>query len=400
MFRPVRSLVLAALAAGALALPALGQTATPVSGMVGAMRPVSNHMGEMVAEAGAEGTGIEDALRFEPYQQLEEMFFRDDVVFLMRHGPTDWSKLDAKAVAPDDCANQRVMVEAGEARMRDLGTLLAVNEVLPSRIVTSQWCRNGQTVAALLDGFDRVDPAIREAMPVETDGGLNLLLSLEGSADVTPLRALVSSWEGDPARPGPLLVVSHYTNIEELTQFRVFEGEILVIDPKRDNLVLGYVRLKSAGPDVGHFADALASPLLDETQAFDMVERYYEALNTSDATLLGDVLSERWVLHGESPSVPERDAEDFLDELARYTDGIADVRFAVEDVFLAGDVITVRGTISGRHEGTLFGVPATGRAVEFGAIAVHRVEGGAIAESWQMADRATLMRQITDRAKR
>ena len=52
--------------------------------------------------------------------------------------------------------------------MRDLGTLLASNGVLPSRIVRSEWCRNRQTVEALLDGIARVDPALADAMPVET----------------------------------------------------------------------------------------------------------------------------------------------------------------------------------------------------------------------------------------
>jgi hypothetical protein len=50
-----------------------------------------------------------------------------------------------------------------------------------------------------------------------------------------------------------LLIITHFTNIEEQTQFTVYEGEMLVIDLKRDNRVLGYMRLRSAGRDIGHF---------------------------------------------------------------------------------------------------------------------------------------------------
>ncbi len=360
------------------------------------VRQISTHMGEMTVAAGSGDVEVSDSLRFEPYQQLEEMFLRDDVVFLMRHGPTDWSKLDEKDVAPADCANQRIMSPQGVTDMRNLGTLLAENDVLPSQIVVSQWCRNQQTLEHLFEGFDRVDPQIAANMPHETDPGLNLLLSLQGSKTTDSLRDRVSSWTGDPDRKGPLLVISHYTNIEELTQFRVFEGEILVLDPKRDNLVLGYLRLKSAEPDVGHFADALASPLLDQQQAFDMVNRYYDALNANDEAMFRAVLSDGWIERGESPSIPDQDAAGFMNEVTGVSSGLEGGRFEIDDVYLADDAVTVRGTISGRHTATLLGVPATGRAVSVGALAVHRISEGKIVESWQMVDWTTLMRLITE----
>lgn len=376
----------------------VGAALTIAAGMAHAQGPsvrqLSAHMGEMTMELGDSTREIEDALRFEPYQQLIDMFTRDDVVFLMRHGPTDWSKLDEREVAPTDCENQRVMSPEGEANMRDLGALLASNEIVPSEIVVSQWCRNQQTLDNLMAGFSEVDPGIAADMPVETTADLNLLLSLQGSQNVTDLRERVSSWDGHPTRSGPLLVVTHYTNIEELTQFRVFEGEILVLDPKRDNLVLGYLRLKSASPDVGHFADALESPLLNQGSAFDMVERYYAALNSRDEDLFEGVLSERWFVHGESPSRPTRDVESYLAEIETYTTGIPDAQFEIESLHFADDVVTVIGTIRGTHSNELFGYAPTGRSVEFSAIAVHRIADGAIVESWQLPDRLTLLEQI------
>ncbi len=358
------------------------------------MRQISTHMGEMSMSMEAQGREVEDRLRFEPYQQIAEMFTRDDVVYLMRHGPTDWSNLDMANVAPTDCANQRVMIEEGMNNMRDLGALIASNDILPSQIVVSEWCRNQQTVDSMMQGFADVDPAIAEEMPVETDPSLNLLLSLQGSPHVSPLLDRISAWDGHPTRRGPLLIISHYTNIEELTQFRVFEGEILVLDPKRDNLVLGYLRLRSAGPDIGHFADAIASPLLQEDKALDMVERYYEALNARDDELFEGVLAEEWFVHGESPSRPNRDVESYLNEIATYKEGIPDITFDIGSLHFAEDVVTVIGTLRGTHTGEIFGYEPTGRPVEFSAIAVHRLEEGVIAESWQMPDRLTLIEQI------
>ncbi|WP_299818933.1 ester cyclase [uncultured Jannaschia sp.] len=395
----IRAAVAVALTAGPFA--AFAQEAgtmaarTETNGMVGTVEQVSNHVGEMDVEVTSGTFEVDDVLRFEPYQQIEEMFLRDDVVYLMRHGPTDWSKLDRKDVAPSDCANQRVLSERGAEDMRNFGTLLAANDVLPSRVIVSQWCRNQQTLEYLLEGIGRVAPGAAADLPVRTDADLNLLLSLQGAKNTGALGRFISEWDGDPEREGPLLMISHYTNIEELTQFRVFEGEILVLDPKRDNQVLGYIRLRSAEPDVGHFSDALASPLLDEAAALDMVDRYYQALSENDVEMLTNVLSDRWVLHGGTASEPVQNVDDFLARIARYTSALADVRFETDDVHLADDVITVRGTIRGRHVGTLMDVPATGRDVAFGVMAVHRIEEGEIVESWEMADRASLMRQIS-----
>lgn len=248
--RPLRSILLAATAI--LVPVAVTAQNNPIpEPTTENMAQISTHMGEMAAEMTEVGTL--NTLRFEPWQLLDEMFLRDDVVFLMRHGPTDWSKLDIKDVAPTDCDNQRVMSPEGMEDMRSMGTILAANGILPSQIVVSEWCRNQQTLASLQEGFARVDVRIPDAIPVDVDPDLNLLLALQGAPNVTGLRELVEDWEGSEGR-GPLLLISHFTNIEELTQFTVYEGEILVIDPKRDNRVLGYLRLRTASPDVGHFS--------------------------------------------------------------------------------------------------------------------------------------------------
>jgi hypothetical protein len=222
--------------------------------MSGSVRKIDAHMGEMVVEMAAPVDNVaNDGLQFEPMDMLQDLF-RSDVVFLMRHGPTDWSKLDIKNVAPTDCANQRLLSAEGAEDMRTLGVLMAANGLHPSLIARSEWCRGQQTVDEFLAGAAKADADYARSVQVEVDPSLDLLLSLQGAPNVTGLRARISAWDG-VGKSGPLMIVTHFTNIEELTQFTVYEGEMLVIDPKRDNRVLGYVRLRSAGPDVGHFAD-------------------------------------------------------------------------------------------------------------------------------------------------
>ena len=220
--------------------------------MAGSVRKIDAHMGEMVVEMTPPVDNVaNDSLQFEPMDMLQDLF-RPGVVFLMRHGPTDWSKLDVKNVAPTDCANQRVLSPQGAEDMRTLGVLMTANGLRPSMIARSEWCRGRQTVEELLAGAAKADAAYARAMPVEVDPSLNLLLSLHGAPNVTALRERITNWTG-VGQSGPLLIVTHFTNIEELTQFTVYEGEMLVLDPQRDNRVLGYLRLRSASPDVGHF---------------------------------------------------------------------------------------------------------------------------------------------------
>jgi hypothetical protein len=212
---------------------------------------VTPHLGEMVADIGSTDRSERQTLRFEPLEMLDDLS-RSDIVLLMRHGPTDWNMRDLDGVAPRDCGHQRLMSPQGAQDMIDLGILLAGNGIRPSAMVSSEWCRATETHENLLKGFAVVDADYAAALPIQTDASLNLLLALQGAPNVTALRERVLGWDGGN-ETGPLLIVTHFTNIDELTEFHVYEGEILVLDPKRDGRVLGYLRLRSAGPDVGHF---------------------------------------------------------------------------------------------------------------------------------------------------
>ena len=122
-----------AIAATLVATPLFAQDLSGdlISDIAGNITRVSGFAGEMTVTMGSEDStrSVKEVLRFEPWQMLEELF-RDDIVLLMRHGPTDWSKRDPADVAPDDCENQRVMTEEGKQQMRELGILMVANDIL------------------------------------------------------------------------------------------------------------------------------------------------------------------------------------------------------------------------------------------------------------------------------
>jgi predicted ester cyclase len=74
--------------------------------------------------------------------------------------------------------------------------------------------------------------------------------------------------------------------------------------------------------------------------------------------------------------------------------GFPDLTIRIEDLVAEGDEVVWRVTAQGTHQGTFFGVPATGKKVAFGAQYTFRIEGGKIVERWSTIDRLSLLVQI------
>ena len=64
-----------------------------------------------------------------------------------------------------------------------------------------------------------------------------------------------------------------------------------------------------------------------------------------------------------------------------------DFRLHIEDIFGVGDRAAVRLRMTGTHTGQpLLGRPATGAKLSANAVFIYRVQGGRVAEAWQMVD--------------
>ncbi|WP_308916568.1 hypothetical protein [Jannaschia sp. LMIT008] len=241
----------AAVALSVLASVAAAQEAREMKGdgWSAAIAPVSGFTGEMTMTMESEtpqDMAVTEAIRFEPWQMLDELF-RNDIVFVMRAGPSDWDAPDDPEAGPMDCTGQRPLSNRGDDAMRQLGTLLVVNELRPGRILVSERCAAQQTYAALERGMLNLDMNALDGMTADLDPRLTRLGTRNGG-DGASLREVVMDWDGGEGE-GPLLVITHFDNVEAMTNFRIYEGEMLMVDPKRDGRVLGYLRLASATPD-------------------------------------------------------------------------------------------------------------------------------------------------------
>ncbi len=84
----------------------------------------------------------------------------------------------------------------------------------------------------------------------------------------------------------------------------------------------------------------------------------------------------------------------FKDTLAGFFRAFPDLNVTVNEQIAEGDTVATLKTFSATHDGDFFGVPASGKQVEFRVMEFMKVKDGKITDHWGMIDRPTLMRQI------
>jgi predicted ester cyclase len=79
-----------------------------------------------------------------------------------------------------------------------------------------------------------------------------------------------------------------------------------------------------------------------------------------------------------------REGSDFVGMMVA---AMPDFRLDIEDIFAVGDRAAVRLQMSGTHSGQpLLNRPSSGAKLSAKAVFIYRVQGGRIAEAWQMVD--------------
>lgn len=73
---------------------------------------------------------------------------------------------------------------------------------------------------------------------------------------------------------------------------------------------------------------------------------------------------------------------------------LSDLTVTIHDQVAEGDKVVTRKTISGRHTGTLFAIPATQKSVSIDVIDIVRVEQGRYAEHWGVNTLAAVLAQL------
>jgi predicted ester cyclase len=81
-------------------------------------------------------------------------------------------------------------------------------------------------------------------------------------------------------------------------------------------------------------------------------------------------------------------------EAADFRRGFPDVISTIEDLIAEEDKVVARWRSRATHQGDYMGIAPSGKEVEYTGISFYRIEGGKIAQSWNIEDQLGLMRQI------
>lgn len=128
---------------------------------------------------------------------------------------------------------------------------------------------------------------------------------------------------------------------------------------------------------------------LEENKA--LVRGFFAAIESGDFRVFDEIVAEDYNDHlaGQGRG---------RETLKRYFAGLhaafADLRLPISAMVAEGDKVAVLNAVRGTHRGDFIGLKATGREINAMAFQLYRIEGGQLAEHWEVADFATLMRQL------
>jgi steroid delta-isomerase-like uncharacterized protein len=122
-----------------------------------------------------------------------------------------------------------------------------------------------------------------------------------------------------------------------------------------------------------------------------LVGRFFAAVESGDYSAFDALVAENYDDHlaGQSPG-----RETLKSYFRQLRVAFPDIKLPISQMVAEGDRVAVLNSVQGTHRGEFLGIAATGRRVDAPAFQLYRIEGGQLAEHWEVADFATLLRQL------
>ena len=131
---------------------------------------------------------------------------------------------------------------------------------------------------------------------------------------------------------------------------------------------------------------AAGCPTTSEEENEAIARRWHEeAINGHDLGVLDEIVAED-VVHDAATFQEDRGPEWSRRVLGALFGGFPDVRHTVDEVLTEGDLVALRWTATGTHEGEFQGLEPTGGQATWTGIIVYRMECGRIAAVRSEAD--------------
>ena len=131
--------------------------------------------------------------------------------------------------------------------------------------------------------------------------------------------------------------------------------------------------------------------MLDKNK--ELVNRYYqEAMGNLSG--IEEVIAADFVDHHfppGTPAGPEGVRQFFTGVLGSV---FSDMRIDIDYLIAEGDKVDCHFALLAKHTGEFAGIPPKGNQIRCPAISTFRIEGGMLAEAWELFDSGDLMQQL------
>jgi steroid delta-isomerase-like uncharacterized protein len=127
-----------------------------------------------------------------------------------------------------------------------------------------------------------------------------------------------------------------------------------------------------------------------------LMRRWFkEAWNEGRIETVHELMAENAIGIGQDrPGVEIHGPTEFVGLVNRLRGAFPDIKIIIEDVFGAGDKVTVRWSAAMTHTGDQLGMPATNKKVQVSGISIAQIENGQIIRGWDNWDQLGLMQQL------
>jgi predicted ester cyclase len=125
-----------------------------------------------------------------------------------------------------------------------------------------------------------------------------------------------------------------------------------------------------------------------------LIRRFYEEVfNKRNLGAIDDFFAPDHIDHTLPPGLPVG-PEGTKQAIATMLEGFPDLHITIEDMIAEGDKVVIRFTTHGTQQGTLGGIPPTGKQVAISTIEITRIAGDKIMEDWGLDDRLGMLQQL------
>jgi steroid delta-isomerase-like uncharacterized protein len=184
----------------------------------------------------------------------------------------------------------------------------------------------------------------------------------------------------------PIFQKSHHIKQKQMNHLaskRIFATVVLIVS------VLFYFGCSSSGdskpevvkPDPVEANIKMYSHVWDEIMNKGKLELFNDSNFTKDV-----------VMHASPTDVVGIDSARAY--YSQFITGFSEIQFTIKDVFGQGDKLVKYWNFKGKHTGSFFGIPATGKSVDLDGTTLVRMQDGKIAEERDFYDNMVFMTQL------